>query len=41
MPDEFLEPLAAEFRFEPPREHGLDSVDSMIAVERGEVKVGD
>ncbi|TCN51719.1 formate dehydrogenase major subunit [Rhodococcus sp. SMB37] len=39
MPDEFLDALAAEFRFEPPREHGLDTVNSMNAVERGDIKV--
>ncbi|MGW8590836.1 FdhF/YdeP family oxidoreductase [Dietzia sp. NPDC055877] len=39
MPDSFLDSLAAEFDFEPPRAHGHDTVSSMNAVERGEVKV--
>ena len=39
MPDWFLDAVADEFGFEPPRDHGLDTVASMNAVERGEVKV--
>ncbi|NLE79304.1 MAG: FdhF/YdeP family oxidoreductase, partial [Rhodococcus sp.] len=39
MPDPFLDALAAEFGFEPPRDHGLDTVNSMNAAERGNVKV--
>ena len=39
MPDDFLDALGKEFRFTPPREHGLDTVNSMNAVDRGEVKV--
>ncbi|MEE2057839.1 molybdopterin-binding domain-containing protein [Rhodococcus artemisiae] len=39
MPDEFRNALAAEFQFDPPREHGLDTVNSVNAVERGDVKV--
>lgn len=39
MPDAFLDSVAAEFGFEPPRKHGFDTVASMNAVERGEVKV--
>lgn len=39
MPDAFLDALAAEFSFEPPRRHGLDSVQSIEAMQRGEIKV--
>ncbi|MBB0968811.1 FdhF/YdeP family oxidoreductase [Dietzia aerolata] len=39
MSDAFLDSVAAEFGFEPPRKHGFDTVASMNAVERGEVKV--
>ncbi|WP_426596022.1 FdhF/YdeP family oxidoreductase [Cellulomonas sp. McL0617] len=39
MPDRFLDALAAEFSFEPPRRHGLDSVQSIEAMRRGEIKV--
>ena len=39
MPDAFLDALAAEFSFEPPRRHGLDSVRSIEAMRRGEIKV--
>ena len=39
MPDRFLDALAAEFSFEPPRTHGLDSVQSIEAMQRGEIKV--
>jgi molybdopterin-dependent oxidoreductase alpha subunit len=39
MPDSFLDALAAEFSFEPPRRHGLDSVRSIEAMQRGEIKV--
>jgi molybdopterin-dependent oxidoreductase alpha subunit len=39
MPDSFLDALAAEFSFEPPRTHGLDSVRAVQAMQRGEVKV--
>ncbi|MER6690891.1 FdhF/YdeP family oxidoreductase [Streptomyces minutiscleroticus] len=35
MPDAFLDALAREFSFEPPREHGLDSVDSIRAMRDG------
>jgi formate dehydrogenase major subunit len=37
--DAFLDALGAEFGFEPPREHGLDVVDSLAAMGRGEVDV--
>ncbi|KQR16789.1 FdhF/YdeP family oxidoreductase [Cellulomonas sp. Leaf334] len=39
MPDSFLDALGAEFSFEPPRRHGLDSVQSIQAMQRGEVRV--
>ena len=35
----FLDALAAEFDFQPPREYGLDTVDSIRAMARGEVDV--
>ena len=35
----FLDDLAAEFGFEPPRAHGYDTVDSIRAMARGEVDV--
>lgn len=37
MGDWFLDALEAEFDFEPPREHGFDSVKAIDAMERGEV----
>lgn len=39
MPNDFLDALGREFRFDPPRDHGLDTVNSVNAVERGDVKV--
>ncbi|MFE2277515.1 FdhF/YdeP family oxidoreductase [Streptomyces sp. NPDC059454] len=39
MPDHFLDALAREFRFEPPREHGWDSVASVRAMRDGRAKV--
>lgn len=39
MPDSFLDALGTEFSFEPPRRHGLDSVQSIQAMQRGEIKV--
>ncbi|GAA4241901.1 FdhF/YdeP family oxidoreductase [Actinomadura meridiana] len=36
---EFLDALAAEFDFEPPREHGLDTVDAIRAMRDGNAKV--
>jgi molybdopterin-dependent oxidoreductase alpha subunit len=35
----FLDKLAKEFSFEPPREHGLDVVESIKAMHEGRVKV--
>jgi molybdopterin-dependent oxidoreductase alpha subunit len=39
MPDAFLDKLGAEFAFEPPREHGRDSVDAIRAMRDREVDV--
>ncbi len=37
-PEHFLDALREEFGFEPPREHGLDTVDSIRALRDGEAK---
>jgi molybdopterin-dependent oxidoreductase alpha subunit len=37
--DEFLNQLAAEFDFEPPRHHGLDTVHAISAMHEGSAKV--
>jgi molybdopterin-dependent oxidoreductase alpha subunit len=39
MPDAFLDKLAARFGFEPPREHGLDTVGAIRAMRDGAVDV--
>ncbi|MEU1576763.1 FdhF/YdeP family oxidoreductase [Streptomyces collinus] len=39
MPDTFLDALHKEFGFDPPRPHGLNSVDSIKAMREGRVKV--
>jgi molybdopterin-dependent oxidoreductase alpha subunit len=39
MSDKFLDALRAEFGFEPPREHGFDTVDSIRAMRDGQVDV--
>ena len=39
MPDEFLDKIAAEFNFEPPRKHGHDVVETLKAMHAGAVKV--
>ncbi|WP_418960335.1 FdhF/YdeP family oxidoreductase [Streptomyces tritici] len=39
MPDSFLDALRDEFGFEPPRTHGLDSVNSIKAMREGRIKV--
>lgn len=39
MPDVFLDRLRDEFDFDPPREHGLDTVDTLRAMREGRVKV--
>ncbi|MET9579549.1 FdhF/YdeP family oxidoreductase [Streptomyces massasporeus] len=38
MPDTFLDALQKEFGFDPPRPHGLDSVNSIKAMREGRVK---
>lgn len=38
-PPAFLDALAGEFGFEPPREHGLDVVDTIHGLASGQVKV--
>jgi molybdopterin-dependent oxidoreductase alpha subunit len=35
VPDHFLDSIQAEFGFDPPREHGLDTVDSIRAMRDG------
>jgi molybdopterin-dependent oxidoreductase alpha subunit len=37
VPEHFLDSLQAEFGFDPPREHGLDSVDTIRAMRDGKV----
>ncbi|OEI67782.1 hypothetical protein Cus16_2532 [Curtobacterium sp. ER1/6] len=37
MPDSFLDALAKEFHFEPPREHGVDALKGITAMQRGEI----
>lgn len=37
--DDFLDALGAEFGFDPPRDHGYDTVDAIGAMHRGEVDV--
>lgn len=39
MPDSFLDALRREFGFDPPRAHGLDSVNSIRAMREGRIKV--
>jgi molybdopterin-dependent oxidoreductase alpha subunit len=39
MPDSFLDTMRDVFGFEPPRKHGLDVVDAIHAMHRGEAKV--
>jgi len=39
MPPAFLEALGQEFGFEPPREHGLDAVQTVRAMRDGGIKV--
>jgi molybdopterin-dependent oxidoreductase alpha subunit len=39
MPDSFLDAVRDEFGFEPPREHGWDTVDSIRAMRDGKVDV--
>ena len=39
MPDSFLDRLCVEFGFDPPRQHGWDTVDSIRAMRDGKVDV--
>ena len=39
MPDVFLDRLGAEFKFIPPRKHGMDTVESIQAMHEGRVKI--
>ncbi len=39
MPDEFLDKLRDEFGFEPPREHGFDTVGTLRAMRDGQIGV--
>ncbi|MER6978386.1 FdhF/YdeP family oxidoreductase [Streptomyces carpinensis] len=39
MPDSFLDALQREFGFDPPRAHGLDSVNSIKAMREGRIKL--
>ena len=39
MPNTFLDALAKEFNFEPPRAHGLDTVNCISAMHAGVVKI--
>ena len=39
MPDSFLDRIRDEFGFDPPRAHGHDTVDTIRAMQRGEIDV--
>ena len=39
MPDSFLDALGKEFNFEPPRDHGVDAVHGIRALDQGKIKV--
>ena len=39
MPDAFLDKLRDEFGFDPPREHGYDTVKTIRAMRDGEIGV--
>ena len=39
MPEAFLKKLGAEFHFDPPREHGTDTVNTIRAMHRGDIRV--
>jgi formate dehydrogenase major subunit len=39
MPDSFLDALAREFDFDPPRAHGVDAVNGIRAMQSGDIKV--
>lgn len=38
MNDEFMQKLGSEFNFEPPRENGTDTVETIKAMDRGEIR---
>ncbi|WP_439692644.1 FdhF/YdeP family oxidoreductase [Curtobacterium sp. SP.BCo] len=38
MPDTFLDALAREFHFEPPREHGVDALKGIHAMRSGDIR---
>ncbi|MET0724821.1 MAG: FdhF/YdeP family oxidoreductase [Leifsonia sp.] len=38
MPDRFLDALRDEFHFDPPRQHGVDSVNGIAAMQRGDIR---
>ena len=39
MNDKFMKKLGQEFNFDPPREHGADTVETIKAMHRGEIRV--
>ena len=39
MSDSFMDALGAEFGFDPPREHGFDSVQTLQGLQRGDISV--
>jgi len=39
MSDAFLDALQAEFHFDPPRAHGTDAIQTVRALQRGDIKV--
>ena len=39
MPDDFLDALGAEFAFDPRREHGFDSVQTLEGLQRGDISI--
>ena len=39
MPQSFMDALGEEFGFEPPREHGVDAVETINRMQDGEIKV--
>ncbi|QIM16978.1 FdhF/YdeP family oxidoreductase [Leucobacter insecticola] len=39
MPDSFLDALGKEFNFDPPRDHGVDAVHGIRALNEGKIKV--
>ena len=39
MSDGFLDALQKEFRFDPPRKHGVDAINGIRAMQKGDIKV--